>query len=41
MTKTLRAETITLIAKKLDIESGKMIYKEKKVRHRRDDKRTV
>lgn len=29
MTKTLREENITLIAKKLDIESGKMIYKEK------------
>lgn len=29
MTKTLREETITLIAKKLDIENGKMIYKEK------------
>lgn len=30
MTKTLREETITLIAKKLDLESGKTIYKEKK-----------
>lgn len=29
MTKTLREETITLVAKKLDLESGKVIYKEK------------
>ena len=29
MTKTLREETITLVAKKLEAESGKMIYKEK------------